>query len=161
MIDEIGAGLGCAMMDWTAKNIIVARDEAIYSCGVEGRGACYAYEGEFFWYLISWIQSLILVPGHKSSIHTHANYLVIVSPPFFPTATSASATVRNLVARIPNATETDVTKVTVFDPENKLVAYSGTFNQGVREIISQWGQIYVLSSDGRVCNLGIRFPKNF
>ena len=161
VIDEIGAGLGCAMMDWTAKNIIVARDEAIYSCGVEGRGACYAYEGEFFWYLISWIQSLILVPGHKSSIHTHANYLVIVSPPFFPTATSASATVRNLVARIPNATETDVTKVTVFDPENKLVAYSGTFNQGVREIISQWGQIYVLSSDGRVCNLGIRFPKNF
>ena len=83
---------------------------------------------------------------------------MIVSPPFFPTATSASATVRNLVARIPNATETDVTKVTVFDPENKLVAYSGTFNQGVREIISQWGQIYVLSSDGRVCVLVIPFP---
>lgn len=47
MIDEIGAGLGCAAMDWTAKNIIVARDEAIYSCGIEGRGACYAYEGDF------------------------------------------------------------------------------------------------------------------
>jgi hypothetical protein len=47
VIDEIGAGLGCAMMDWTARNIIVARDEAIYSCGVEGRGACYAYEGDF------------------------------------------------------------------------------------------------------------------
>ncbi|KAF8147588.1 hypothetical protein B0H34DRAFT_680139, partial [Crassisporium funariophilum] len=132
VVDEIGSGLGCATMDWRAKDIVVARNEAIYLCGIEGRGACYAYE------------------GHKSSIHIHLNYLVIVSPPFFPTASSASATVRNLVARSANATETDVTKVTVFDPGNKLVAYSGTFKQGVREIISQWGQIYVLSSDGKL-----------
>ncbi|KAF9476515.1 hypothetical protein BDN70DRAFT_839137 [Pholiota conissans] len=129
-VDEIGTGLGCATMDWRGKNLAVARDEAIYLCGIDGRGACYAYE------------------GHKSSIYTHLNYLIIVSPPFFPTATSASATVRNLVARQPSATETDVTKVTVFDAENKLVAYSGTFKQGVREVISQWGMVYVLSSDG-------------
>jgi len=63
VIDEIGAGLGCAMMDWTAKNIIVARDEAIYSCGVEGRGACYAYEGDFSvidflgFRVLSWFQA--------------------------------------------------------------------------------------------------------
>lgn len=131
-VDEIGAGLGCATMDWKGKNIVVARDEAIYLCGIEGRGTCYAYEGT------------------KSAIYTHANYLIIVTPPFFPTATSPSATVRNLVARVPNATETDVTKVTVFDAENKFVAYSGTFPQGVREIISQWGKIFVLSSDGTV-----------
>lgn len=79
------------------------------------------------------------------------NYIVIVSPPFFPTASSTSATVRNLVALSANATESDVTKVTVFDPENRLVAFSGTFKQGVREIISQWGQIFVLTSDGKVC----------
>ncbi|KAF8958030.1 hypothetical protein BDZ97DRAFT_1762462 [Flammula alnicola] len=84
------------------------------------------------------------------SVHTHLNYLVIVSPTFFPTATSASATMRNLVARQPSATETDVTKVTMFDPENKLVAYSGTFEQGVREVVSQWGQVYVLSNDGNL-----------
>jgi hypothetical protein len=88
--------------------------------------------------------------GHKSSIHTHLNYVVIVSPPFIPTASAASATVRNFVARSVNPSDSDITKVTVFDPENKLVAYSGTFTQGVREIISQWGHIYVLSNDGTV-----------
>lgn len=88
--------------------------------------------------------------GNKSSVHSHSNYLVIVTPPFFPTFASQSATVRNLVARSPNAGETDITKVTVFDPENKLVAYSGTFKQGVREVISQWGNTYVLSTDGNV-----------
>lgn len=44
-IDELGAGLGCSAMDWDRKEMIVARDEAIYLYGPEGRGACYAYEG--------------------------------------------------------------------------------------------------------------------
>ena len=48
MVDEIGTGLGCTTMDSKAKNIIVVRDEAIYLCGIEGRGPCYAYEGIIF-----------------------------------------------------------------------------------------------------------------
>lgn len=84
-------------------------------------------------------------------MHTYQNYLVIISPPFIPTAASASATVRNFVARTANAGESDITKVTVFDPENRLVAYTGTFTQGVREIVTAWGQLYVLSNNGTVC----------
>lgn len=45
VVDEIGSGLGCATMDRDGKSMIVARDEAIYMCGVDGRGTCYAYEG--------------------------------------------------------------------------------------------------------------------
>ena len=45
VVDEVGCGLGCATMDWRAKDMVVARDEAIYICGTEGRGAAYAYEG--------------------------------------------------------------------------------------------------------------------
>lgn len=45
-IDEMGCGLGCAVMDWERREMIVARDEAVYVYGAEGRGACYAYEGE-------------------------------------------------------------------------------------------------------------------
>ncbi|TFK36435.1 hypothetical protein BDQ12DRAFT_686883 [Crucibulum laeve] len=135
VVDEIGASLGCAAMDWKGRGVVVAREEAIYVCGTEGRGACYAYE------------------GNKSSVHTHLNYLVIVSPPFVASASAASATVRNFVARSANPTDSDITKVTVFDLENKFVAYSGTFTEGVREIVSQWGQIYVLTMDGQLLSL--------
>lgn len=86
----------------------------------------------------------------KSSVHTHLNYLVIVTPPFTPTGSAASATVRNLAARLTNPSESEVTKVTLLDLENKLVAYSGTFLEGVREVVSQWGKVYVLSNDGKV-----------
>lgn len=44
-IDEVGCGLGCAAMDWERRDMVIARDEAIYLYGPEGRGACYAYEG--------------------------------------------------------------------------------------------------------------------
>ena len=83
-------------------------------------------------------------------MYTHTNYLVIISPPFTPTAASASATVRNFVARGQPPPNMDIAKVTVFDPENKLVAFSGPFEQGVREVVSQWGDIYILANDGKV-----------
>ncbi|KAI0636391.1 hypothetical protein C8Q77DRAFT_1092491 [Trametes polyzona] len=132
VVDEIGAGLGCATMDWKAREVVVARDEAIYLCGTESRGPCYAYEGP------------------KSSIYTHRNYIVIVSPPFTPSASAASATVRNFVAKSNVPPSGDITKLTVFDPENQYVAHSGTFTEGVREVFSAWGKLYVLSNDGKL-----------
>jgi hypothetical protein len=32
-------------MDWEARDMVVARDEAIYIYGAENRGSSYAYEG--------------------------------------------------------------------------------------------------------------------
>ncbi|PPQ64791.1 hypothetical protein CVT26_002623, partial [Gymnopilus dilepis] len=137
VVDEVGAGLGCAVMDRKKRNVVVAREEAVYAVGVEGREGCWAYE------------------GHKSSIHTHASYLLILSPPFVPSPTSASATVRNLVALQPEvyASQKDVVKLTIFDLENKLVAYTGAFEKGVRGVVSQWGCVWVLGCDGELTKL--------
>ncbi|KAI0306259.1 hypothetical protein B0F90DRAFT_1814192 [Multifurca ochricompacta] len=131
-VHEAGAALGCAVMDWKARDMVVAREEAIFICGAENRGSSYAYEGP------------------KTSVHTHLNYLVIVSPPLTANATSASATIRNFAARNVGASGIEVTKVTVFDLENKFVAHSEPFTEGVREVFSQWGNIYVLSNDGKL-----------
>ncbi|KAH8825000.1 hypothetical protein DL96DRAFT_1817608 [Flagelloscypha sp. PMI_526] len=133
-VDELGSALRCSEMDmWRNKDMVVAREEAIYKMGVDGRGTCVAYEGK------------------KTAIHTHANYLVIISPPLQATAASTSATVRNFVARTfasGPSQDTDVTKITILDLENKLVAYTGAFNQGVREIVSQWDKLWVIGNDG-------------
>jgi hypothetical protein len=160
VLDEVGCGLGCACMERKGMDIIVAREEAIYLCGIDGRGSCFAYEGTNFG------ASLSLSPfrrgdsaftGPKSSVHTFGHYVVIVSPPFIPSASAASATVRNHVARTLNAGASDITKVTVFDIDNKIVAFSGAFAEGIREVFEGWGDLYVLGSDGVVCN----FPAAF
>ena len=57
---------------------------------------------------------------------------------------------RNFAARANLGANTDITKVAVFDLENKHVAFSGTFDDGVREVISMFDKIYILSNDGLV-----------
>lgn len=87
--------------------------------------------------------------GHKVSIHTHRNYLIIVSPPFKPSAAAASATVRNFAVQNLNADGSDITKLVVFDLENKLVAYSGT-SEGIRDVFSWNNVAYLVTNDGKV-----------
>jgi vacuolar protein sorting-associated protein 11 len=103
------------------------------------------------------ILSLSLI-GPKSSVHTFGHYVVIVSPPFIPSASATSATVRNHVARVPNATASDITKVTIFDIDNNYVAFSSAFAERIREMFEGWGDLYVLGSDGMVC---LMFIENF
>jgi vacuolar protein sorting-associated protein 11 len=45
VVDEGGAALKCAVMDSHAQELVLARDDAVYMCGVEGRGNCLVLEG--------------------------------------------------------------------------------------------------------------------
>lgn len=47
-IDDLGCGLGCAASDWEGKDMIVARDEGVYTYHPGGRGSTYAYEGKLY-----------------------------------------------------------------------------------------------------------------
>lgn len=53
VVDEVGTGLGLAKMDWRGRDMIVARDEAVYVVGGDGRGNCYAYEGAYPLFIMS------------------------------------------------------------------------------------------------------------
>jgi hypothetical protein len=57
VVDEIGCGLGCAVMDNRESEMLIARDEAIYICGIDGRGPSHAYEGRTLLYPQSQLES--------------------------------------------------------------------------------------------------------
>ncbi len=78
VVDEIGSGLGCATMDWRYRNMAVARDEAIYLCGTDGRGACYAYEGKF-------------TSASCMCVHLLKSYLQAINPLSTHTSTTLSS----------------------------------------------------------------------
>lgn len=143
-----GAGLGCVVMDGKARDLIVGRDEGIYLYGLEGRGAVLAYEGS------------------KSSIHNLGKSLVIVSPPFTPSANSNSATVRRsaaAVSEVGSSSSAASAKVTVFDLVNKFVSYSGIHKHGVQHVLaatvpssstsSNSTDIHLLLGDGNLIRL--------
>ncbi|KAG1799061.1 hypothetical protein EV424DRAFT_456904 [Suillus variegatus] len=47
----------------------------------------------------------------------------------------------------------DVSRVTVFDMENKVVGYTGVFAEGIREVILEWGNIYILTNNEQLTRL--------
>lgn len=137
-VDDLGANINCAQMNQKATDMIVARQEAIYLANTEGRGPSYALEGP------------------KTSILTHKGYIVITSPPFVPTAGSASGTVRRFIAAGKSGNVTagasvgDISKVVIFDIENKYIAYSNTFRETVKDVFSCWGRLFVLTNESTV-----------
>ncbi|KIM33614.1 hypothetical protein M408DRAFT_310067 [Serendipita vermifera MAFF 305830] len=142
VVDELGAENGCAAMNTKATDMILAREEAIYLENIDGRGSSSALEGP------------------KTSMLVHKSYVVIVSPPFVPSAASASGTVRRFVASGKSGNVVagsggagDISKVMVFDVENRFIAYSNTFRETVKDVFSCWGRLFVLTNESTLYRL--------
>ncbi|GAA6048699.1 hypothetical protein NBRC10513_000711 [Rhodotorula toruloides] len=182
VLDDHGAAVGCAKVmrlgvgkgvgqeeGETAERMVVAREEAIYVYGSEGREGCWAYEGPK--------SSICALHASSSSYVSSAStsllptpYLAIVSPPLTSSLASTSATIRQHARTTASSRPTPasgasvderVAKVTIFDPENKFVAFSGTFGDadadaelsGVRDVVEAWGAIWVLTEAGKLFRL--------
>lgn len=204
VLDDLGAAVGCAKImrlglgrgigedGETAERMVVAREEAIYVYGSEGREGCWAYEGECFVRSPASISLSFPLIGAKSAIFAiqampissaspsetpsrslPTPYLAIVTPPQRSTIASQSATIRQHASRSntgmngsprigsPAVTQDEqVSKVTIFDPENKFVAFTAAFGDGgssegagIRQIVEAWNAIWVLTDSGQVSSV--------
>lgn len=153
VLESHGCGVGCMApaIDFASDergnlreggDIVVARDDALYFYGSNGRGACYSYDGP------------------KQLVKVFKNYISLVSPPASRPSTAivggrshgVSETLKRLVGKAPTHSATDdlfeYTKLTLLDTELKFIAYSEKVDSGVREIFGSWGDFFVLSLDG-------------
>ncbi|KAI1314698.1 hypothetical protein EDD11_001867 [Mortierella claussenii] len=129
-LDDHGGGLGCAVMNETTQELAIARDEAVFFYGPDGRGPAYAYDGP------------------KTFISFYKSYLVLVSPPNIPAAASRTFGIDSA-----SVSANDTTKLTIIDTVNKFTAYQATFSQGIRSVICEWGSIYIVENGGKVFHL--------
>ncbi|KAF9291984.1 hypothetical protein BGZ88_006635 [Linnemannia elongata] len=129
-LDDQGGGLGCAVMNESTQELAIARDEAIFFYGPDGRGPAYGLDGA------------------KTFITFYKSYLVLVSPPNIPlTAT------RTFGIQSASVSANDTTRLTIVDTANKFTAYQATFPQGIRSVICEWGSIYIVENGGKVYRL--------
>ncbi|KAF9191262.1 hypothetical protein BGZ49_003569 [Haplosporangium sp. Z 27] len=128
--DNQGGSLGCSVMNESTQELAVARDDAIYFYGPDGKG------------------SAIGLDGPKTFISFYKTYLVIVSPPNIPVSASRSFGISSATV-----SANDTTRLTVIDTVNKFTAYQATFSQGVRSVICEWGSIYIVENNGKVYRL--------
>lgn len=131
VMESVGAALGCVAKDKSRNEIFVARDDALYRYNVDGRGPCYALE------------------GRKTSLNVHQSYSVLVQP-----SNERKWGPMKVLGKlgIPDLLEY-ASKVTVLDSEHKFISHVGQYSQGLRSVFSQWDNLYLLTTDGKLFRL--------
>jgi hypothetical protein len=125
-VEDNGCGVGCMAVDQKTGDIIVARDDAIYTYTLDGRGPPTAYEGP------------------KKLIAVYQDYIAIVSP---PTPAGESDTMRR---RFWGATADSIYTFTLIHPELRIIAHSESVLSDVQHIFQIWGDLYTLTQEGKV-----------
>ncbi|KAF2800859.1 vacuolar protein sorting-associated protein 11 [Melanomma pulvis-pyrius CBS 109.77] len=129
-LDETGCGVGCMAVDKAARDVVVGRTDAIYYYGLHGRGPPYAYEGE------------------KQMIAIFKDYVAIVSPPKSNAIPRANPLRSFGIGATDDAFNTST--FTLLNTELRFVAHQEQISSQVRAIVSEWGDLFVLTMDGKI-----------
>ena len=139
-VDNQGCGLGCMTIDQDTKDIIVARDDAIYYYGPSGRGPNFAFEGP------------------KKIVKMFQDYVGIVCPPRVAHL-SKSKTFRRL-----GGDEVDelfsTSSFSLLDTDLRFIAHTESLSSQVRHIFSEWGDLFLITMDGKVC-ISLSFKRSY
>eukprot|EP01133_Synstelium_polycarpum_P001183 gene1183-1361_t len=131
IIDEEGGDFGNFVMS-DDQVPIIGRQDAIYFYNVEGRGPCFGFSGTKTKLL--WFRSYLVVIGHEST-----STIGFPGSLGSPTSPSGSSFSKNAVLNI-------------YDLKNKYLGFTDKF-EGVSHIASEWGSIFIFTSDGRLYQL--------
>ena len=144
-LDDIGcdAGLTVATEGLQEAHFATARQDAVYFYSSDGRGQCYAVEGE------------------KSQIFWFRHYFVILVKET-PAWSRASADLHK-------GSKEDRFTLSIFDVHNKFIAFHVPVKP-IKAMASEWGLLYGLGTDGKLFHLtekdiqtklDLLFKKNF
>ncbi|RZC36529.1 vacuolar protein sorting-associated protein 11 -like, partial [Asbolus verrucosus] len=127
-LDNIGCAKKCSVLaeSMVESHFMVGRNDAIYCYTADGRGPCYAVDGEKV--MLEWFRS----------------YLVIISK-----------TTRPNLAPMTNENQSSIIQgdlITVLDIHNKFIVFSATV-PSIKAILNEWGAFYILDNENRLYHL--------
>lgn len=137
-----GCKPGCAVL--AEQHFMLARNDAIYCYTTDGRGPCYALEGD------------------KKSLDWFRSYLVITM--------NDDKTNKYTVAANQTHEESSskTTHATVLDIQNKFIVFTMAFDE-IEAVLTEWGSFYILMKSKEIhhldekdlqSKLGLLFKKN-
>lgn len=145
-LDNIGCARKCCVLAESIQetHFMVGRNDAVYCYTTDGRGPCYAIDGEKV--MLEWFRSYLIIITKTSKPPTSIDSLANGKPTF--------------------TLQGDT--VTVLDIHNKFIVFSTTMPK-IKAVLSEFGSFYVIDEDHRVYHLdekdlqsklGLLFKKN-
>ena len=129
-VDNRGCNVGCMTQDRETGDIVIAREDAIFYYGANGRGPSYALEGP------------------KKLVRMFREYVGVICPPRVAQV-SKSKTFRRL-----GGDEIDElfssSSFTLLDTDLKFVAHNESLPAQVKEVFTEWNELFLLTVEGKV-----------
>lgn len=142
VLEDTGCGLGCMALNKDTSDVLIAREDAIYTYGPRGRGQSYAFESP------------------KSSIDVFRDYVALVCPP----RTGSKSNSLNGLGIGHSDALFSTTTFTLLDTDLKFIAHSESLVSSVKYIFIEWGCLFLLTTDGKVwyqgCSVMVLFADN-
>ncbi|KAF2217131.1 hypothetical protein CERZMDRAFT_93188 [Cercospora zeae-maydis SCOH1-5] len=128
-LDEHGCAVGCMTLDHQSNEVVVAREDAIYSYGPKGKASSFACQGA------------------KKLVNIHKDYVLVASPPDnnFGQASKLGA------FRTARADEIfNTSTFSILNADLKFTAYSKPISTQIHKVFTIWGDVFLLTIDGKL-----------
>ncbi|PGG98747.1 hypothetical protein AJ79_08767 [Helicocarpus griseus UAMH5409] len=123
-LEDLGCGVGCMTLNEQTGDIMIAREDAIYTYGPGGRGPSFAYESP------------------KTSISSFREYVALVCP---PKATKGAGFGAGAGEDLLTAST-----FTVLEPDLRFISHSEALGGKARFVFAEWGSLFIVTVDGKV-----------
>ncbi|TPX23182.1 hypothetical protein DIZ76_012508 [Coccidioides immitis] len=127
-LEDLGCGVGCMVFDKDTADVLVAREDAIYTYRANGRGPSFAFDSP------------------KTSIGVFKDYIALVCPPRVPAARS------DTLRRFGSSQVDEIFNTSTFtllEPDLKFVAHSESISSKVKTVFQEWGDLFLVTVDGK------------
>lgn len=128
-VEDSGCAVGCMTVNKQTGDIIVVRDDAVYYYNMDGRGLCFANDGS------------------TSFACTYQDYVALVSP---PNSARNGETYGRRFGGASTESLFNASNFTLVDPNLQIVAHTETLISKVQSIFQIWGDLFILTQDGKV-----------
>ncbi|KAM3557100.1 hypothetical protein MY1884_004710 [Beauveria asiatica] len=127
-VEDSGCAVGCMTLGPVTGDIVVAREDAIYTYKADGRGPPKAYESP------------------KKMIAVHQDYMALACPP------ASSNEPDSLRRRFTNGADGlfDSSTFVLLEPDLRIIAHTETLISPVKFIFEVWGDIFTVTEQGKV-----------
>lgn len=124
-LDNKGCAVGCMTIDRSTRDVVVARDDAVYYYGLHGRGAVYNCDGK------------------KELVTMHKDYIALVAP------SSTSSIAKSTLTVAPQDASRSHTLL-ILNTDFHFIAHTENIPHTISRFFVEWGQLFVLTLDGKL-----------
>lgn len=130
-IEDIGCAVNCMALDKNRSDVVVAREDAIYTYNMDGRGPPKAYDSP------------------KSRVETFKNYIALACPPSTRDGRDPDSLRRRFGAGTADALFNASTFV-LLEPDLRIIGHTETLISPVKFVFEIWNDLFTVTQEGKV-----------